>query len=243
MIVIQGINGRALGQESTVGMLQQRVDFNCKTACWGIGAARHSLFKDLQAALNRYSGTLKVQYGGSSYAATTFEPIVDDGFIGPSTVAAAQKAQQVLASVLPSGNVVDAAKVASKEAIAANAPMLVTWFKAGATTLGLSAVAAPSKPPTVAEKDAHDEAAAGQQEDGGGGEGGGGWMWWVLGIVAVAGIGTVGYLTWKRNQAGGYEEDDYSEGPVRSVAGPRIRHSAAHMAGPRMSYARRAARY
>ncbi|OFZ80095.1 MAG: hypothetical protein A2583_03300 [Bdellovibrionales bacterium RIFOXYD1_FULL_53_11] len=230
MIVMQGINGRALGQEGAVGVLQQGAgkDFNCKTACWAGSKAVEELFKQLQIALNRYA------------AVASFSPIYVDSYIGPTTVSAAQNVAMYLYG--RTDKRVDLRSLAvDKETIAANALALMAQLRTSAETYSLPEVPAPAKP-TVAEKDAHDEAAAGQQEDGGGGGGGGGWMWWVLGIVAVAGIGTVGYLTWKRNQAGGYEEDDYSEGPVRSVAGPRVRHSAAHMAGPRMSYARRAAR-
>jgi lysozyme family protein len=93
--------------------LVKGTDFNCNTAiCYGIGAANHALFQQLQTTLNQYA-----KLGLSAYTSQ----LTVDGFIGANTVSAARAA--AAAALLPSPGT-------TKEQVAANAQVLQSGLQA-----------------------------------------------------------------------------------------------------------------
>jgi len=77
-------------------LLVQGTDFKCVdragtplTFCFGIGDSNHVALQLFQRGLNRFSGMLGT------------EPLIVDGFIGPTTLAAAQRATTLLGQVPP----------------------------------------------------------------------------------------------------------------------------------------------
>jgi hypothetical protein len=194
MIVMQGVegfNGRAFGQaENGAASFTAGVNFECgKTICWAKGKANDAILKALQGALNRFANQLG------------FSPIYVDGFIGAQTVKAAQAVVQGTGMAM---NPVMLAASASKEALTALAPSFTSQLLEMAEAQSLAPVPAPkvsTAPKTTAQK--QEEAAAAAATGTKAEAGGRGWIWWVLGGVAVAGIATVGYMTYKRRQEGG----------------------------------------
>lgn len=194
MIVMQGVDGfRGFGQAENGAStgFTAGVNFECgKTICWAKGKANDAILKALQGALNRFS----TQLG--------FSPIYVDGFIGAQTVKAAQAVVQGTGLAL---NPVMLAASASKEALTALAPSFTAQVLQAAEAQSLAPVPAPkvsTAPKTTAQK--QEEAAAAASTGTTKAEAGGrGWLWWVLGGLAVVGIGTVGYMTYKRRQEGG----------------------------------------
>jgi hypothetical protein len=106
MIFATVLSGPTLGASGT---LTQGKDFNCNSAiCFGIGAANHQLFKDLQTALNRFAPRGQ------------FRSLDVDGFIGDLTVNAAQIAATFIGVSVGS----------TKQAVAADAPALLAQLQA-----------------------------------------------------------------------------------------------------------------
>ena len=119
-------------------MLRQDVDFKCvdKTGrqlpvCYGIGAANHAILQQLQRLLNRLSAPVTLS---SVLVSRGFRPLVVDGLIGPSTVAAVIPAMAVtfqlsgeMANIL---NKFNAGMIPlAKENVAAYAPELVQAYE------------------------------------------------------------------------------------------------------------------
>lgn len=110
--------------------LVKGTDFNCNTSiCYGIGAANHALFQQLQTTLNLFAKTGMSAYSGQ---------LVVDGFIGAGTVSAARAA--AAAALLPSPGT-------TKEAVAANAQILNNGLQA--FLAGINTPKTPTSPPLV----------------------------------------------------------------------------------------------
>lgn len=198
MIVMQGVNGQsgygAQGLGAFLAPLVEGVDFNCtKKACYGIGTQNHRLFEDLQSALNKFSA----EYG--------FRPIPVDGFIGilkGGTVEAAG----IVGARLPLPWTALSGIPLTIESIAANAPAILNDLVGAATDEQLPPVP-PPKVVTPEEERVRKETARKQEEAARQTalvpKEKSNILWWILGGVALFGIGTVGYLTYKRRQEGG----------------------------------------
>ncbi len=193
MIVMQGVDGFGQTENSTGSSFAEGVNYACgKTICYAKGKANDAILKALQGALNRFS----TQLG--------FSPIYVDGFIGAQTVKAAQAVVQGTGLAM---NPVMLAASASKEALTALAPSFTSQLLEMAEAQSLAPVPAPkvsTAPKTTAQK--QEEAAAAQSTGAKPAAGDHKWLWWVLGGLALAGIGTVGYMTYKRRQGGGAME-------------------------------------
>lgn len=123
MLVVSGSGFGDLGATTLVS----GKDFNCNaTICYGIGAANHKTFVDLQTTLNRFAG-----FGRG------FAPLVTDGFIGDATVRAVSIA--TAATNLPApGN--------TRQSIAAGAPALITNLRGMLDDLDAFGVSIPGSP-------------------------------------------------------------------------------------------------
>lgn len=100
--------GRSFGAVSPGQPLKQGSDFNCNSSiCYGVGAANHATFQQLQQTLNQMERLGLTVYSGGQ--------LTVDGFIGNATVNAA-KAAAAMALLSNPGS--------TKEAIAANAQIL-----------------------------------------------------------------------------------------------------------------------
>jgi hypothetical protein len=105
VLTVEGVHA---GLGATGRLLVKGQDFNCNASiCYGIGAANHALFQQLQQTLNQYA-----RMGLTAFRS----PLVVDGFIGSATTAAARAA--ATAALLPDPG-------STKEAIAANAQILL----------------------------------------------------------------------------------------------------------------------
>lgn len=100
--------GHGFGAVAPGQPLKQGSDFNCNSSiCYGVGAANHATFQQLQQTLNQMERLGLTVYSGGQ--------LTVDGFIGNATVNAA-KAAAAMALLSNPGS--------TKEAIAANAQIL-----------------------------------------------------------------------------------------------------------------------
>jgi len=180
MIVMQGINGQHFGGQSFggLGAFTQGINYECgKTICYAKGKDNDAILKALQDALNRFAESIG------------FTPLYVDGFIGDLSV---QAANAVLGANY------------TKETLTAAAPAVTSQLLTLAASSSLPPVAAPTAP-TVAKTPVQKQEEAAAAASVGPQGGGHSWIWWLLGGVAVVGISTVGYMTYKRRKEGGME--------------------------------------
>ena len=182
-----------LGKYTGPGEKKDGANFNCgATICWPIGKDTEAVWANLQRQLNRFAKK------------AGFSKIDIDTFIGPKTVAAINAVARETASSSDGVKAVAAAGSGKSAWIAAAiwAEELEREFRAAANAQGLPAasgaivgVAAGQTrtpgpkpgpgyvPPSLDQKKGIPKA-----------------VWWVVGIAALAGIGTIGYMTYKRSK-------------------------------------------
>lgn len=120
----------------------QGVEFNCTAdICYAIGADRHQLFQTLQQQINFFA------------TPAGFRAVGQDGFLGQDTLAAAIQAARFIATLpdAPNNEAFDTLTEgsATKETLAANAPLLLTLFASQHATLD-AARATAGLPPLTA---------------------------------------------------------------------------------------------
>jgi lysozyme family protein len=194
MIVMQGVDGQNFGvaennTSPATSDFVEAVNYACgKTICYAKGKANDAILKGLQNAINRFAAQLG------------FTPIQVDGFIGAKTVSAAQ---QVVTNTLMATQPALLAFAASKEGLTAAAPYMTQQFLSAAQAQNLGPVAPPPAPAKAPKTSVEKQEEAVAKQSAGGEAKGYGWLWWVLGGLALAGVGTIGYMTYKRRKEGG----------------------------------------
>jgi lysozyme family protein len=186
-----GGSGYGFGYETAaMGSLMPLEDFKCNASiCYAIGKENHTLFLQLQQTINTLSGA-----GG-------FKPLVVDGFIGASTVAALQ----TLTKIGLQGS------FATKEDVAKNAVMLTQQVQSlaatrqsagqklsppGAPTPAAAAAAAPSSSITPAQAATMPPMATSLPKSHK-------TLWLIAGgLAAVLAVGVGGYVVYRRKARG-----------------------------------------
>jgi hypothetical protein len=192
MLIQAHSGGNGFGYGFSAAGLTQGKDFNCNNAiCYAIGPTNDALFKQLQMKTNVFSG------------AAGFKPLTVDGFIGAATVTALQAIKRLGLATAPS----------TKEAVAANAGMLIDLLQnlavvqqAGGMRPSPSGTAVAYQPPPGV----HQTTTIGPVQIPGMSPAAAALpkvksktLWWILGgVVAVLGVGGVGYIVYRRKARG-----------------------------------------
>jgi hypothetical protein len=188
-----GGSGYGFGYETAaMGSLTPLEDFKCNASiCYAVGKENHTLFLQLQQTINTLSSA-----GG-------FKPLVVDGFIGSSTVAALQTLKKIGLSDAPS----------TKEDVAKNAVMLTQQVQSlaatrqsagqklsppGTPTPAAAAAASPSSSITPAQAAAMPSSAAALPQPKSKKT-----LWLIAGgLAAVLAVGVGGYVVYRRKARG-----------------------------------------
>lgn len=222
MIILQGnFGGSSIGYSDGLGQaLVAGKDYVCNnprapTICYGVGAV-HDVFLELQRQINRYASLAK------------FGRIGVDGKLGASTLVAANQVVTWIASNVPENTL---AVIPNKETLAGRADFYVKEFRDTAdgrvrplpspTTPGVTLPSKPipslpEAPPVVTKppkKPKPSKPPPGELDPFPGGfpdprlfekkTAGlpGKLVWWVVGGLALVGIGTVTVMTYRRRRA------------------------------------------
>lgn len=162
----------------------QGEDFKCSASvCYAIGSVNHVELIRLQKQINRFSGVAK------------FSPIPTDGSIGNGTLTAARRvATWVKANIAGSSSaLIWTSAVADRAALTRQNMFFAGVLEGIANTKGLPVdvpAPRPTAPQPVPSDEIYVEPDSGEKSS---------LVWWILGGVAIVGVGTVGYVMYRQS--------------------------------------------